>query len=100
MKSHFIDVTLDTDKRLRCSFNPVGTESGRLSSSETIFGTGTNMQNLPMEFRQYLIADDDCMLFNIDLSQAENRIVAYISPEPNMINAFETNIDLHRLQLS
>ena len=96
MKSHFIDVTLDTDKRLRCSFNPVGTESGRLSSSETIFGTGTNMQNLPMEFRQYLIADDDCMLFNIDLSQAENRIVAYISPEPNMINAFETNIDLHR----
>ena len=96
MKSHYLDVTLDTDNRLRCSLNPVGTESGRLSSSETIFGTGTNMQNLPMEFRQYLIADDDCFLFNIDLSQAENRVVAYISPEPNMINAFENKIDLHR----
>jgi len=96
MKSHFLDVTLDTDNRLRCSFNPVGTESGRLSSSETIFGTGTNMQNLPMEFRKYLIADDDTMIFNIDLSQAENRVVAYISPEPNMIHAFETKIDLHK----
>ena len=79
LKSHYLDVTLDTDKRLRCSFNPVGTESGRLSSSETIFGTGTNMQNLPMEFRKYLIADDDTMIYNIDLSQAENRVVAYIA---------------------
>jgi uracil-DNA glycosylase family 4 len=96
MKSHFLDVTLDTDNRLRCSFNPVGTESGRLSSSETIFDTGTNMQNLPMEFRKYLIADDDNLLFNIDLSQAENRVVAYIAPEPNMISAFENKIDLHR----
>lgn len=96
MKSHFLDVNLDTDNRLRCSFNPVGTESGRLSSSETIFDTGTNMQNLPMEFRKYMIPDDDCLMFNIDLSQAENRVVAYISPEPNMINAFESKIDLHR----
>lgn len=96
MKSHFLDVNLDTDNRLRCSFNPVGTESGRLSSSETIFDTGTNMQNLPMEFRKYLIADDDNMMFNIDLSQAENRVVAYIAPEPNMISAFENSIDLHR----
>jgi uracil-DNA glycosylase family 4 len=96
LKSHYLDVTLDTDSRLRCSFNPVGTQSGRLSSSETIFGTGTNMQNLPMEFRKYLIADDDTMMYNIDLSQAENRVVAYISPEPNMIGAFEKHIDLHR----
>lgn len=96
MRSHFLDVNLDTDKRLRCSFNPVGTESGRLSSSETIFDTGTNMQNLPSEFRTYLIPDDDNMMYNIDLSQAENRIVAYISPEPNMIHAFETKIDLHK----
>jgi uracil-DNA glycosylase family 4 len=95
LKSTYLDVTLDTDNRLRCSFNPVGTESGRLSSSETIFDTGTNMQNLPMEFRKYMIADDDTLLFNIDLSQAENRLVAYIAPEPNMIKAFEEKIDIH-----
>ncbi len=96
LKGTYLDVTLDADNRLRCSFNPVGTESGRLSSSETIFGTGTNMQNLPMEFRKYLLADDDCMMFNIDLSQAENRVVAYISPEPAMIAAFENKVDVHK----
>ncbi len=96
-KSHYLDVTLDTDNRLRCSFNPVGTKYGRLSSSETIFDTGTNMQNLPEDFRRYLLADDDCMIFNVDLSQAENRIVAYIAPEPNMIKAFQEKIDVHSL---
>jgi DNA polymerase-1 len=96
LKGTYLDVTLDADNRLRCSFNPVGTESGRLSSSETIFGTGTNMQNLPLEFRRYLLADDDCMMFNIDLSQAENRVVAYLGPEPAMISAFESGLDVHK----
>jgi DNA polymerase I-like protein with 3'-5' exonuclease and polymerase domains len=53
------------------------------------------MQNLPMEFRKYLIADNDCMIFNPDLSQAENRVVAYIAPEPNMMKAFESKTDVH-----
>ncbi len=97
LKGTYLDVTLDADNRLRCSFNPVGTESGRLSSSETIFGTGTNMQNLPIEFRKYLMADADCMMYNMDLSQAENRVVAYIAPEPSMIEAFEKGVDIHRL---
>jgi len=96
LKGTYLDVTLDRDGRLRCSFNPVGTESGRLSSSETIFGTGTNMQNLPEEFRKFLITDDDCMMYNMDLSQAENRVVAYIAPEPAMIKAFEDGIDIHK----
>lgn len=96
-KSHYLDVTLDSDNRLRCSFNPVGTRYGRLSSSETIFDTGTNMQNLPDDFRKFLLADDDCLIFNVDLEQAENRIVAYIAPEPNMISAFENKIDVHSL---
>ena len=97
MKGTYLEVTLDKDKRLRCSFNPVGSAQGRLSSSETIFGTGTNMQNLPEEFRKFLIADDGCLMFNIDLSQAENRAVSYIAPEPTMIDAFEKKIDVHSL---
>jgi uracil-DNA glycosylase family 4 len=96
LKGTYLDVNLDKDGRLRCSFNPVGTESGRLSSSETIFGTGTNMQNLPEEFRKFLVADEDCMMYNMDLSQAENRVVAYIAPEPNMIRAFEEGTDIHK----
>lgn len=96
LKDTYFDVTLDKDNRLRCAFNPVGTSSGRLSSSETIFGTGTNMQNLPNEFRQYIVADTNCLIFNMDLSQAENRVVAYIAPDPMMISAFEKGIDIHR----
>lgn len=96
IKSTYFEMELDDDNRIRCSFNPVGTENGRLSSSKTIFGKGGNMQNLPPEMLRFLVADPGCFLYNIDLSQAENRIVAYISPEPNMISAFEQKIDIHR----
>lgn len=96
IKSTYFEMELDDDNRIRCSFNPVGTENGRLSSSKTIFGKGGNMQNLPPEMLRFLVADEGCYLYNIDLSQAENRIVAYVSPEPNMIAAFEKGIDIHR----
>jgi len=92
----YFGMDLDDDNRIRCSFNPVGTENGRLSSSKTIFGKGGNMQNIPPEMLRFLVADPGCVLYNIDLSQAENRIVAYIAPEPNMIAAFESGLDIHR----
>jgi uracil-DNA glycosylase family 4 len=96
IKSTYLEMELDDDNRIRCSFNPVGTENGRLSSSKTIFGKGGNMQNLPPEMLRFLVADPGCFLYNIDLSQAENRIVAYTAPEPNMIRAFESGTDIHR----
>ena len=96
LKGTYYDVTLDDDGRLRCSFNPVGTTTGRLSSSETIFETGTNMQNLPPEMLRFLLADAGYISYLMDLSQAENRTLAYIAPEPSMIRAFENGIDLHR----
>jgi len=95
LKGTYFDMHLDGDGRIRCAFNPVGTKTGRLSSSKTIFGTGGNMQNLPPTFQQYIQADEGSLIYNIDLSQAENRIVAYIAPEPAMIAAFERGIDIH-----
>lgn len=53
----YLEVGIDRDGRIRCSYNPRGTTTGRLSSSETIFGTGMNLQNLHPEFRQFLEAD-------------------------------------------
>jgi uracil-DNA glycosylase family 4 len=41
-----INMSLDSDSRIRCSFNPGGTETHRLSSSTNVFGRGTNLQNL------------------------------------------------------
>jgi len=97
LKSTYMDITYDDDGRIRSSFDIVGANTGRLSSKKTIFGTGTDMQNLPPEFKQFIIADDNHIMYEMDLKQAENKIVAYIAPEPKMIEAFETGIDLHSL---
>jgi uracil-DNA glycosylase len=59
LHSTYLEVRTDADGRLRCSYNPRGTSTGRLSSSETIFGTGMNMQNLHSEFKDFLEADDE-----------------------------------------
>jgi len=87
------------DGRLRCSYSPV-TGMGRLSSSEDIFGYGTNMQNQPKDMDRFFIADDGYLIYNVDLSQADNRSVAYIAPEPRMIKAFEDGEDVHSLTAS
>ena len=94
-KGTYLDMILDTDNRVRSSFNPVGTVNGRLSSSKTIFGTGANLQNQPHWMKKFMLADKGYVIFEMDLSQAENRIVAYIAPEPSMIEAFEKGEDIH-----
>jgi len=57
LQTTYLEVRTDADGRLRCSYNPRGTSTGRLSSSETIFATGLNMQNLHVEFKDFLEAD-------------------------------------------
>jgi uracil-DNA glycosylase len=56
LKSTYLEVELDGDDRLRCSWNPRGTVFGRLSSSQTIAGTGMNLQNLHPEFKGFIVA--------------------------------------------
>ena len=90
----------DEDYRLRCSYNPVGTRYSRFSSGKSIFGTGMNMQNWPHELLDFLQPDEGFMYFSPDLSQAENRIVAYVGQVDTMIDAFESGKDLHRLTAS
>ncbi len=57
LKSTYLDVGIDKDDRIRCSYNLRGTVTGRPSSSATIFGTGMNLQNLHPQFKEFLIAD-------------------------------------------
>lgn len=88
---------VDKDGRIRCSYNPVGTKFSRISSSENIFGTGMNMQNWPHELLKCLLIDEGYIGYFPDLSQAENRIVAYVGNITPMIEAFENNKDVHSL---
>ena len=95
-RSTFLDITqTDNDGRMRCSYNPVGTKYGRISSSENIFGSGTNLQNQPHEVLTYFLADDGYILYSLDMSQIENRIVAYVGNILPMIEAFEDGLDVH-----
>ena len=96
LKGTYLDMKLDKDDRLRCSYNPVGTTTGRLSSSKTIFNTGMNMQNQPSEMKKYMLADNGYIAYSIDLNQAENRVVAFVAPETMMISAFDEGRDIHR----
>ena len=98
LRSTYLEVSkFDSDGRLRCSYNPVGTKFSRLSSSENIFDTGMNMQNLNENLLKYLMADKGFVVYRFDLAQAENRIVAYVGNITAMIEAFENGIDLHKL---
>jgi uracil-DNA glycosylase family 4 len=91
---------VDKDGRYRSSYKPVGAETGRLSSGETIFGTGGNQQNWPHDLLRFFLFDEDYIGYSLDLSQIENRIVAYVGGVIPQIEAFEQGIDLHRLTAS
>ena len=91
---------VDQDGRYRSSYKPVGAETGRLSSGETIFGTGGNQQNWPHDLLRFFLFDEGYLGYSIDLSQIENRIVAYVGGVISQIEAFESGIDLHRLTAS
>lgn len=93
-KLQFLRAAIDPDNRIRTSFNVVGTETGRWSSSENPFGTGGNQQNITDELRRMFIADPGYKLAYIDLEQAESRVVAYVSGDVNYIAAFSSG-DLH-----
>jgi uracil-DNA glycosylase family 4 len=97
-RSTYLDVTkVDSDKRMRCSYNPAGTRYSRISSSKTLFGTGNNLQNQPHKILKYYKFDPGYIGYEIDLGQAENRIVAYVGRVSPMIDAFETGKDVHSL---
>jgi len=91
---------VDQDGRMRSSYKPVGAETGRISSGETIFGTGGNQQNIPHDLLRFFLFDEGYMGYSFDLSQIENRIVAYVGGVVAQIEAFEQGIDLHRLTAS
>jgi len=96
LKGTYYELNYDDDGRVRSAYNPVGTKTGRLSSSKNLFGTGTNMQNQPYGMKEFYLVDDNYVGYEIDLAQAENRIVAFCAPEPKLIKAFENGIDIHK----
>jgi hypothetical protein len=69
---------IDEDGRHRTSYNIGGTETGRLSSSTSVLGTGGNAQNIAPELRRVFVADTGYKLCSIDLEQVEARDVGFL----------------------
>lgn len=83
------------DGKLHTSYNQTVTSTGRLSSSNP------NLQNIPIredqgkEIRKAFIANDGCKFLSSDYSQVELRIMAHLSNDSNMIDAFNSGEDIH-----
>jgi len=79
---------LDFDNRLRASYSLTTTTTGRLASRMNIFKTGTNLQNLPPEFRECIIPRPGFCFTEADKKQSEALIVAFMSDEESMKHEF------------
>ena len=80
---------------IHTSFNQTITATGRLSSSDP------NLQNIPIrgedgkEIRKAFIPEQGCLFFSADYSQIEQRVMAHLSKDENMIRVFQEGKDLH-----
>ena len=84
------------DGRIHSTFNQTITTTGRISSTEP------NLQNIPVRMeigrrlRAVFVSDDEKRLVDADYSQVELRVLAHMSGDQNMIEAFEHGEDIHR----
>ena len=98
LKSTYADglmTALDTDGRIRTTFQNLVTATGRLSSTEP------NLQNIPVrndlgaEIRKMFIPKPGCALVDADYSQIELRVLAHIADDTVMQEAFRSGLDVH-----
>lgn len=92
-----LDVAIDEDGRIRTTYVQTGSQTGRLSS------TDPNLQNIPVRNEEsrrirsaFQVGDGYEALLTADYSQIEMRIMAHLSEDPGLIEAFNSGEDLHR----
>jgi len=104
LKSTYVDglynVINPKTGKINSSFNQTITTTGRISSTEP------NLQNIPVrlelgrQIRKMFVASENCVLVDADYSQIELRVLAHISGDKTMIDAFKNNMDIHTITAS
>ena len=101
LKSTYVDalpalVHPDT-RRIHTSYHPTGAATGRLSSSDP------NLQNIParspmgLRIREAFVPADGCAFLAADYSQVELRVLAHLTGDPDLLEAFRRREDIHRV---
>ena len=87
----YVKTGIDEDNRMRCEYSQTNVQEapGRLSSSQTLWGSGGNLQNQPSRAYPMFIADDGYVFIYFDLSQAEARYVGWDAKIESWIEQFE-----------
>ncbi len=104
--STFVGARLDSDSRLRCSYNIAGTETLRLSSSQNAFGSGLNLQNIPKgggeegelvlpNVRKLFIPDPGYTFFDCDLDRADLQVVVWEADDAELKAMLLEGVDVH-----
>ena len=88
------------DGRIHTTFNQTITATGRISSTEP------NLQNIPMrmelgkQIRKVFVPGEGCLLMDADYSQIELRVLAHLSGDEELISAYQSEQDIHRITAS
>ena len=91
---------IQPDSRIHCKFNQTVTATGRISSSEP------NLQNIPIRteqgrlIRKCFVPAKDYVFVDADYSQIELRIMAHMSSDEKLIDAYKNAKDIHRITAS
>lgn len=110
IQTSYLAIAFDADGRCRFTFNRardqennLGTKSGRFGCSTTPWGTGLNVQtiprkdpNVPVRIKDIFIPEDGSTFVEVDLSQAELRVVAWLSGDEKLISQLEAGDDIHQ----
>ena len=103
LKSTYADglaAYIKQDSRIHTNFNQTITATGRLSSTEP------NLQNIPMRMelgrriRKVFVPDQGCIFMDADYSQIELRVLAHMSGDEQLIEAYKMDEDIHRITAS
>jgi DNA polymerase-1 len=105
--STFVNAPLDSDQRMRCSYNIAGTETYRLASRKNAFDSGTNLQNIPKgggdvddlqlpNIRKLFIPDPGYTFFDGDLDRADLFVVVWEAGDQELKQILKEGIDVHQ----
>ncbi len=103
LKSTYADglaAYIGEDQRIHSSFNQTITATGRISSTEP------NLQNIPMrmelgrKIRKVFVPKQNCVFMDADYSQIELRVLAHMSGDKQLIEAYKMDEDIHRITAS